>query len=130
MNSSERRVAIVPEAPKDPWSYSMLTYVWVVLWASAGGIASFISKVRSGQARWCNLAELAGEIFIAGFVGLMTFWLCEWAEIDGRLSAVLIAISGHMGSRALFAGERLTMRYLEARLGLKAGDVNAEPPAK
>lgn len=54
-----------------------------------------------------NFAELVGEISTSGFVGLLTFWLCQWQALDAMLSAVVIGVSAHMGSRALFAAEKV-----------------------
>lgn len=94
------------EVAKSPWAYSLATYVWVVGLSSAGGVISWWHKRKEGQVRPYNMAELLGEILTSGFVGLMTFWLCEYAEMPGLLQAPLIAISGHMGTRALFLFEK------------------------
>lgn len=105
---------------RTPFSYNWITYAWVILWAAAGGFVSFIQKVKAGQARAFNFAEFLGEIFTSAFVGLLTFWLCEWASFSQMLSAVLIAITGHMGSRALFLAEQVFVRWLGKRFDLKA----------
>lgn len=94
------------EPPKDPFSYSVLTYVWVLALSALGGVVSFYGKIKSGAARAFNITEFMGELFTSGFAGLLTFWLCESAGLDKLLSAVLIGISGHMGSRAIFAIEK------------------------
>ena len=110
--------AMSHEAVRDPFAYPWATYAWVLIWACAGGIANFVGKVKAGDARAFNVAELVGEMFISGFVGLITFWLCEYGNVDKLLSAVFIGISGHMGSRALFAAERYASRYVEQRTGI------------
>lgn len=98
---------------KDPSSYSMITYAWVVALAALGGTVNFMRKVKDGAARAFNFTEFIGELMTSGFAGLLTFWLCEWAGIDKMLSAVMIGISGHMGSRAIFKIEK----WAEERLG-------------
>lgn len=103
------------EPPKDPTTYGWLTYAWVLGLSFAGGAVSFLRKVREGQSRVYNLIELFGEIFTAGFAGLLTFWLCEAANISPLLSAVFIGVAGHMGSRAIFMLEKT----LEARFPRK-----------
>lgn len=90
---------------KDPTSYSLLTYSWVIGLSIAGGVVSFLRKVREGQARACNIAELIGEIFTSGFVGVITFWLCEAGDISPLMSAAMVGIAGHMGSRAIMQFE-------------------------
>jgi predicted CDP-diglyceride synthetase/phosphatidate cytidylyltransferase len=94
----------VPE--KDPSNYSLITYLWVVALATAGGAVNFARKLKAGSVRAFNITEFMGEILTSGFAGLLTFWLCEAADINKLLSAVLIGISGHMGSRAIFRIEK------------------------
>lgn len=86
---------------KDPTSYSLITYAWVIGLSVTGGFVSFLRKVREGSSRAWNIAELLGEIFTSGFVGVITFWLCEAADIDPLYAAAMVGISGHMGSRAI-----------------------------
>jgi predicted CDP-diglyceride synthetase/phosphatidate cytidylyltransferase len=91
---------------KDPASYALATYLWVVILAAAGGAVNFLRKIKSGTARAFNITEFIGELMTSGFAGLLTFWLCEAADVNKLLSAVLIGISGHMGSRAIFKIEK------------------------
>lgn len=87
---------------KDPTSYSLLTYAWIITLSATGGIISYLKKAKK-----FSPLELMAEILTAGFVGVITFWLCEQALIDPLTTAALVGISGHMGSRALFMLERL-----------------------
>lgn len=108
---------IDPPKTVGPFDYSVLTYLWVMGLSALGGIVSFMGKLKSGAARAFNLTEFIGELFTSGFAGLLTFWLCEAARINPLLSAVLIGISGHMGSRAIFAIEQwATDRFGERKL--------------
>jgi len=91
---------------KDPTNYSLLTYAWVLLLSIFGGAVSFIAKLRTGNARPWNFAEFAGELVISAFAGILTFYLCEWSNTPQILTAALVGISGHMGSRAIFKLER------------------------
>lgn len=90
---------------KDPFNYSLLTYAWVVVLSMWGGVVSYLRKVKDGVLHKFSIVELIGELFTAGFIGIITFWLCEWSDMSPLLSAALIAISGHMGSRAIFQVE-------------------------
>lgn len=94
------------EIARSPWGYSVITYLWVIGVSSFGGIVSWWNKRRDGQARPYNVAELLGEILTSALVGLVTFWLCEYESMPGLLQAPLIAIAGHMGTRALFLFEK------------------------
>lgn len=102
---------------KDPTSYTMLTYAWVGLLSAWGGAVNFMRKRKSGTARPFNVTEFVGELVTSAFAGVVTFWLCEAAGIAPLVTAALVAISGHMGSRAIFQLER----WAEGRFGMKAG---------
>ncbi|WP_236640481.1 phage holin family protein, partial [Tepidimonas charontis] len=62
---------------------------------------------------FANLFELIGELATSAFAGLITFWLCEAAQFKPLITAALVGISGHMGSRAIFQLER----WAQARFG-------------
>jgi predicted CDP-diglyceride synthetase/phosphatidate cytidylyltransferase len=94
----------VPE--KDPSNYPLITYLWVIVLASIGGAVNFARKLKAGTARAFNITEFVGELMTSGFAGVLTFWLCEATDINKLISAVLIGISGHMGSRAIFKIEK------------------------
>lgn len=91
---------------KDPATYSMLTYLWVAGLSAWGGVVGYIRKMKNGTLPRFSFAELIGDIVTSGFVGVVTFWLCEAAGIHGLVTAALVGISGHMGSRALFTFEK------------------------
>lgn len=91
---------------KDPSNYPLLTYAWVLCLAALGGAVNFARKLKSGTTRVFNITEFVGELMTSGFAGLLTFWLCEAADFNRLVSAVLIGISGHMGSRAIFKIEK------------------------
>ena len=97
---------------KDPTNYSLLTYLWVLGLSAMGGLVSFFKKVQQGVARPFNLFEIVGEVVTSGFAGVITFYLCEWAEMDRMLTAALVGVCGHMGSRAFTLFEKV----LEDRL--------------
>ena len=88
----------------------LLTYAWVFGLAMLGGAASFVRRVRSGQAKYSNIVELVGELVISAFAGLVTYFLCRSANFDDMLTAAFIAISGHMGTRIIFMLEGVLVR--------------------
>ena len=92
----------------------LLTYAWVFGLAMLGGAASFVRRVRNGEAKYSNIIELIGELVVSAFAGLVTFFLCQSAAFDEMLTAAFIAISGHMGTRIIFKFEA----YLVKRFGL------------
>ncbi|WP_241086246.1 phage holin family protein [Candidatus Vondammii sp. HM_W22] len=76
---------------------------------------NYISKAREERSRRFSIMELGGELVTSSFAGVITFWMCEISNIDALFSAVLIAISGHMGARAI----NLFEAALERRYGKK-----------
>lgn len=95
---------------KDPGSYAVFTYFWVILLSVVGGFVSFYHKVQRGLASPFSITELIGELITSGFAGVLTFWLCEWSQVTPLLTAVLVGISGHMGARAIFQIEQWAER--------------------
>lgn len=92
---------------KDPTSYSLLTYLWVFALAVMGGIVNFLRKIKSGQSSKFNVVEFIGEVVTSAFAGVITFWICEHAAIAPLVTAALVGISGHAGSRAIYLIEDL-----------------------
>lgn len=90
---------------KDPTSYSLITYAWVFLLAILGGVVNFVRKLQQGHVRVFNFVEFIGEIVTSAFAGVITFWLCENANMSPLLTAAFVGVSGHMGSRAIFMAE-------------------------
>lgn len=111
---------------KDPSTFTWLAYLWVLALSSLGGIVHYVHKVRTGVSARFNLPELVGDMFASAFVGVITFYICEWAGVDKLLTAAFVGIAGHMGSRALFLAEsvieRKIDRWLERLTGKKMGE--------
>jgi hypothetical protein len=80
----------------------VLTWLWVIGISLLGGVVSFMRKVKAGHARAWNFAEFIGEIVTSAFVGIITYNLCAWQNFPTGLTVSLVAISSHMGTRALF----------------------------
>lgn len=76
------------------------------------GMANFYQKVKSGKSRAFNVMELCGEIIVSAFVGLVTFWICKGYNVNEWLTAAAVAVTGHMGSRAIFLAEQ----WIETKL--------------
>ena len=105
-------------------------WAWVVLLSGLGGLVSFIRKLKSGAIKRFSLGELIGEMFIAAFVGIVTMLFCVWANLNIWLSAALVGLCGHMGSRALFVAETLLSRKTAKWLGVESIDPPAAAPVQ
>ena len=88
----------MPEKDFMPYLLVGIVSVW-------GGIASYIRKLRAGLFYRFSLAELVGEVTISGFVGFLTFFLCQEYGVSMEMTAVMTGICAHMGSRAIFTME-------------------------
>lgn len=102
---------------KDPTTYSLITYSWVGLLASWGGMVNWLKKRKAGQSRPFNITELIGELMTSAFSGVLTFWLCEASDIQPLITAAMVGISGHMGSRALYQIESWAESHFSPRKG-------------
>jgi len=69
--------------------------------AAWGGLASYLKKVKEGKKDKFSITELVGEMMTSGFIGLLTFYLCSFADFPVYITAFLVGISGHMGSKAV-----------------------------
>lgn len=98
---------------KDPMTYPILTYLWVIIISSVGGIVGFLRKYQDRKDLIdFRFVEFIGEVLTSAFVGILTFWLCEASDMDALLTAALVGVSGHMGSRALYSIENLIKRKI------------------
>ncbi len=97
---------------KDPGNYPFITYLWVLALSIWGGVVNNIRKIKEGTLKRFSLAELIGDIAISGFIGVMTFYLCEYAGFDELLTAFLVGITSHMGTKGLSVLEDLAIKKL------------------
>lgn len=92
---------------------NLIPTLWMLGVAAAGGAVSFYQKVKAGKVRAFNITEFIGEIFTSAFVGLVTFWICKYYGVGEYMTAAAVAITGHMGARAIFIAEQ----FIEKRAG-------------
>jgi hypothetical protein len=95
---------------KNPFGDSLSTLLYAVGLAILGGLVKYLNHTDKFSA-WVLLRDLV----TAGFCGLLTNWMCEWMNIQGPLSAILIATSGLMGTRLL----REIENFYRIRMGLQ-----------
>lgn len=77
----------------------LLPWISTVALSAWGGAVQYAQRVRAGEK--FSWPMLTIDIVISSFAGVLTWFLCEASDIHGPLAAVLIAISGHMGTRAI-----------------------------
>src|SRR5678809_1102853 len=90
----------------DPFSSkNLVATAYMAAIAGAGGLVSFYQKVKAGKVRVFNIVEFVGEIVISAAVGILTYWICKGLEVNEYLTISGVAITGHMGARAIFVLE-------------------------
>lgn len=96
----------------------VLPYVWTILLSCWGGAVSHFQNNRK-QAKPFNWRELLFDLVTSSFAGLLTYLFCQAAHIEGPMGAMLVAISGHMGTRAIASLQNVYERII----GSKSDDV-------
>lgn len=94
---------MIPE--KSPEDFTIITYLWVFGLATLGGVVSFVKKIVNKHS-W-SFGEFVAEIATSAFVGIVTFYLCEWAGLSQIGTAALVGIAGHSSSKAIATFESI-----------------------
>lgn len=105
----------------NPENYSLLTYIWVLGLSVLGGTAHNVAKIKNGTLKRFSIPEWIGDITIAAFIGIITFYLCEYAKFTPPLTAALVGIASHMGTRAIIVFERMLLKKFGIDEGSKHG---------
>ncbi|MCV6589107.1 MAG: phage holin family protein [Marinobacterium sp.] len=106
---------------KDPTSYPMITYLWVIGLASWGGVVRFYQMMRASEKKYSKtqyLIMLLGELAGSALAGLLTFYLCELYSVEQLMTAVLVAVSGHAGAQIMTFIERFIITRYFGKSGI------------
>lgn len=114
-------------SPKDPLSYPLKTYGFMLAMAIFGGFVSWYAKVRRQEIPAGSVFHLIGEITTSAFAGMLTFFACEYLNSPQLLTAALVGVSGHMGAKVITMIEDAAKRRAKQRLGLAPADDAAAP---
>ena len=117
------------DAVKSPLNYSLKVYGVILAVALLGGLASWFGKVRRGELLMWNISALVGELCISAFAGLIAFYLCDYMNLHQGLTAAIVGVSGHAGTKGITWLEGLGQRFAEKKLGIDTAIPNKEPPA-
>lgn len=113
-----------------PFSYHWTTYLWVLGMAISGGMVRHIRRqkyrpYRNGSV-WRFVFHLCKEVLISGFVGIITFYVCELKHMPQLATAVILGIAGHMGSSLILILEGFVIRFMKNQLNAAAGFIKSE----
>ena len=95
---------------KDPENYSFVTWVWVLAVSFLGGTVRHFTKAENGEP--LTLKGWIMDVIIAAFVGVVTFFLCEYAGFPQVLTAALVGVTSHLGTRGLILIYRVLLKRL------------------
>lgn len=93
------------------WMRQLMPYVSTFFLSTWGGVVNHITKLRNGKKKF-QFKELIFDLVVSTFAGLLTFFFCKGANLSETMSAILIAISGHMGTRAIAGFEVIYHRII------------------
>lgn len=111
------------------WLVQAIPFLFAVALSCLGGIVNYLNRIDKTGATF-SFVRLMIEITTSGFVGIVSFMLCDAADFGWSYTAAIVAISGHMGTRALFLFENMAMLPLLRRYGYGAADSEAKTGRK
>lgn len=91
-------------------------FLFAALLAALGGGIAYLNKLDTTEVPFKALTFFT-EVITSGFVGVITFMLCDAAGWGWQVTAATVAISGHMGARALVVLERGILIPIMKRYG-------------
>lgn len=87
--------------PNSPENYTWITYLWVFGLSILGGTVRTLTNLKMGMTYKDVLRRWAVDVIVSAFIGVLTFFLCEYANLSQLLTAAFVGISAHMGTRAI-----------------------------
>jgi hypothetical protein len=105
----------MPEKTVD-WVSQLAPFLFALAISSLGGLVGYLNRIGKSGVSF-SLLRFATEVVTSGFVGIIAFEICDAANLGWSITAALVAISGHMGTRALFIIETITVKTLLRKYG-------------
>ena len=103
---------------KNPLDYPIKYWLFPLLMALLGGLASWYNKVKKRELSATNLFSLMGEFVVSALAGLMAFLVCDWLNMPIGITGAISGLAGHAGTKALSLGEVVLQRWIESRAGV------------
>jgi hypothetical protein len=87
--------------PESPENFSFITWLWVVGLSILGGTVRTLTNLKLGMSFGDVARRWIVDVVVSAFIGIITFFLCEYAQFSQLLTAAMVGISAHMGTRAI-----------------------------
>jgi hypothetical protein len=84
-----------------PENYTWITYLWVIGLSILGGTVRTLTHLKMGMSFNDVCRRWFVDIIVSAFIGIITFFLCEYAQLSQLLTASFVGVSAHMGTRAI-----------------------------
>lgn len=94
------------------WWNQTITWAWVMLLSIWGGTVHTIRKIKEGTVARFSISEWIGDMVTAGFIGVVTYALCQYSGFDSWMTAAIVGISSHQGTRGLTFLEQIIAKKL------------------
>jgi hypothetical protein len=91
----------VPDC-KDPQCYSWIQYGVVIAISVSGAVVHYLDQNRKNLMDRTKLLDLAIDLIIAPFTGIVTFYVCESFDLKPVATAGVIGLISTMGTRGLY----------------------------
>lgn len=105
---------------ENDWLHFIVGLPYVLILSLAGGLGAFIMRLNQAtkpQPLKLIFLKLFGELFLSGFAGLLTFLLCKEFGLSPNMTAVAVAISGHLGGNAIILISKFVEKMFKTKLG-------------
>lgn len=105
---------------ENDWLYFIVTLPYVLFLSLAGGLGAFIMRLNQAtepKPLKVIFLKLFGELFLSGFAGLLTFLLCKEFGLSSNMTAVAVAISGHLGGNMIILISDYLKKFFKNKFG-------------
>lgn len=105
---------------ENDWLYFVVTLPYVLFLSLAGGLGAFIMRLNQAtepKPLKVIFLKLLGELFLSGFAGLLTFLLCKEFGLSSNMTAVAVAISGHLGGNMIILISDYLKKFFKNKFG-------------
>lgn len=105
---------------ENDWLHFIVGLPYVLFLSLAGGLGAFIMRLNQAtepQPLKIIFLKLLGELFLSGFAGLLTFLLCKEFGLSPNMTAVVVAISGHLGGNMIILISDYLKKILKDKFG-------------
>lgn len=91
---------------RNPLDIPLREYAVMLAISIFGGAAAWFIRFKRGHPVQASVMALIGEAMISAFAGMMAFFLCEAFNVGLSYSIFIVAMSGHMGVKAIALFEK------------------------